>query len=239
MTTIGVLSGCGGAGASVFAAVLAACAGAATGDTFLIDCDVTGGGIDVLLGCERVPGPRWAQVRLRGGTLDPSVLRAGLPRWGDVSFLAADDAQPLDPDVLGHVLDAAASAGTVVLDVARWPSPVRGAALARCDRTILVVPAEVRGLTASGLIVTGLDPTCTAAVVRGSSRDLPAERIGQLLGLPVLADLPYDPASRFPTGLDLRRVRKQTRRAASAVLDWCGVGHPSLLADSESLAVPA
>lgn len=237
MTTIGVLSGCGGAGASVFAAVLAACAGSDRGDTFLIDCDATGGGIDVLLGCEQVPGPRWAQVRLRGGTLDPSVLRAGLPRWGQVAFLAADDAQALDPGVIGQVLDAAASAGTVVLDLARWPSPVRSVALARCDRTILVVPAEVRGLTASALIVAGLDIAGTAAVVRGSSRDLPPERIRQLLGLPVLAQLPYDPASRCATGLDLRRVRKQTRRAASAVLDWCSLANGSALTDS--LAVPA
>lgn len=232
MTIIGVLSGCGGAGASVFAAVLAACAGLDPGDTFLIDCDPTGGGIDVLLGCEQVPGPRWAQVRLRGGTLGPSVLRAGLPRWGEVSFLAADDAQPLDPDALGQVVDAAAPGATVVLDVARWPSPVRSAALAGCDRVVLVVPAEVRGLTASALIAAGLDPTCTAAVVRGTSRNLPQARIGQLLGLPVLAELPYDPASRSSTGLELRRVRKQTREAANAVLDWCGSARSLVLAQA-------
>src|SRR5437879_9450609 len=80
---IGVLSGCGGAGASVLAAVLAA----AAERCMLIDCDHLGGGIDVLLGCERVPGPRWRHVRLRGGELDPSVLLDGLPRWRDVSFL--------------------------------------------------------------------------------------------------------------------------------------------------------
>ena len=47
---IGVLSGCGGAGASVFAAVLAGARPGGTGTAFLLDCDPPAGGIDVLLG---------------------------------------------------------------------------------------------------------------------------------------------------------------------------------------------
>ena len=82
---IGVSSGCGGAGASVFAAVLAACADP---PALLLDADPTGGGLDVLLGCEQLPGPRWPDLRLRGGTLDPAGLLAALPRWGPVAFLS-------------------------------------------------------------------------------------------------------------------------------------------------------
>jgi len=218
---IGVLAGCGGAGASVFAAVLAGCAATVAGQAFLIDCDPVGGGIDVLLGCERVAGSRWGQVRLQGGDLDPAVLRDCLPRWQDVSVLAVDDPSGLQPPALGRIVDAAALAAPVVLDLARWPSAVRSAALSRCDLTILLTPAEVRGVTASAAVAAGLAPAVTAVVIRGSSRSLPAGRIGELLGLAVLGELPYDPASRSAAGLDLRGIRRGTRRVAEVVLKHC------------------
>jgi secretion/DNA translocation related CpaE-like protein len=223
--TIGVLGGCGGAGASVLAAVLAARAACGAGDAFLIDCDPVGGGLDVLLGCERAPGSRWGQVRLRGGSLDPAVLRDCLPRWHQVSVLAVDDPLALDPDALVRIADAAAVAGPVVLDLARWCSPVRAAALDSCDLVVLVTPAEVRAVTASAAVAGALDPARAGLVVRGSAATLPAGRIGALLGLPVLAELGYDPASRHPGGLDPRRVRRRTSLAAEVVLRHAHAAH--------------
>jgi secretion/DNA translocation related CpaE-like protein len=216
---IGVLSGCGGAGASVLAAVLAATAERCV----LIDCDHLGGGIDVLLGCERLVGPRWRQVRLRGGELEPSVLLDGLPRWQEVSFLAADTAEELDPSAVGQVVDTAATAGPVVLDLPRWPSTVRATAIARCELVVLVTVAEVRAVTAAALIASGLDPGRTAVAVRGRSRALSSSRIGQLLGLPVIGEIGYDPASLRPEGLDIRRTRRSTQRLAAAILQRCRV----------------
>lgn len=218
---IGVLAGCGGAGASVFAAVLAGCAAAragSAGQAFLIDCDPVGGGLDVLLGCERAAGSRWSQVRLRGGGLDPAVLRDCLPSWHQVSVLAVDAPQALDPAALSQIAAAAALAGPVVLDIARWPSPVRAAALSSCDLTILITPAEVRAVTAAAAIAADLHPERTALVVRGAAASLPAGRIGALLGLTVLGELGHDPASRRPAGLDPRRIRRGTRQLAEAVL---------------------
>jgi secretion/DNA translocation related CpaE-like protein len=223
---IGVLSGCGGAGASVLAAVLAGCAaepgglgpGVTPGPVFLLDCDSMGGGIDVLLGCEQVPGPRWRQVHLRGGTLDPTVLLESLPRWNRVSFLAADSAADLLPDAVDRVIGAASQAGTVVVDLPRWPSPVRAIALERCHRVVLVVPAEVRAVTAGALIAGGLDASKSTVAVRGTCRNLPAQRIGHLLGLPVIGEIPYDPASLRPSGLNMSRLRRGSRRLARAVL---------------------
>ena len=216
-----MLAGCGGAGASVFAAVLACRAAADAGLAFLIDCDPVGGGVDVLLGCERAAGSRWSQVRLGGGSLDPAVLRDCLPSWHQVSVLAVDDPNALDPVALGQITGAAALAGPVVHDLARWPSPIRAAALGCCDLTVLVTPAEVRAVAASAAIAQGLDPARTVLVIRGSTASLPAERIGTLLGLPVLGELPYDGASRRPGGLDPRRLRRGTRQVAAAVLERC------------------
>ena len=55
-------------------------------------------------------------------------------------------AAALDPDALARIVAAAAPAGPVVLDLARWPSPVRAAALDSCDLAVLVTPAEVRAV---------------------------------------------------------------------------------------------
>jgi len=67
---LGVVGGSGGVGASTFAAVLAA----VTGRAMLVDLDVVGGGIDVLLGIEDVAGARWSGLRVGGGRLDPALL---------------------------------------------------------------------------------------------------------------------------------------------------------------------
>lgn len=225
---IGVVSGCGGGGASVLAATLAGCAGeprsgGGLGRAFLIDCDPLGGGIDVLLGCEQVPGPRWGQVRLRGGFLDPAVLLDTLPRWGRVRFLAADTPDGPGPESLAGVIAAAASVAPVVLDLPRWPSAVRTVALHRCDHVVLVTPAEVRAVTSSAVVSAGLDDRITGVAVRGVSRSLPAGRIGVLLGLPVLGEIPYDPASLRPAGYDLQKLRRGTRRLAERILLSSGV----------------
>lgn len=215
---IGVLAGCGGAGASTFAAVLAGCAAA---PAFLLDCDPLGGGIDVLLGCEQVPGPRWRQVRLRGGPLDPQLLLTGLPRWHEVRFLAADSQQPPSESAVASLIESAASVAPTVLDLPRAESPMRSAAVRRCDLVLLVTPAEVRAATAAAMVASGLDEQRTSLVVRGASRVLPAEQLAELLGLPVLAELPYDPAGRHPDGLRMHRIQRRTRQAAAVVWQAC------------------
>src|SRR5690349_916184 len=60
---LGVVGGSGGVGASSFAAVLAATAGR----SLLVDLDVAGGGLDVVLGIEAEAGARWSGLHLAGG----------------------------------------------------------------------------------------------------------------------------------------------------------------------------
>ncbi|HEX2903406.1 MAG TPA: hypothetical protein VHO01_08100 [Jatrophihabitans sp.] len=212
---LGVLSGCGGAGASTLAALLA---WVLPPPTVLIDCDPLSGGIDVLLGCEQVRGPRWSQVRLRGGGLDAATLLQVLPRWHEVRFLAADGPARVEPAAISAMADAAAQSVPVVLDLPRSASEIRAAGMAVCDAVAVVTPAEVRGVTATAVLIPGLDPARSGIVVRGSSRSLPAGHIGQLLGLPVWAQLRYDPAIAAEDGLQAHRLRRRTRNAAGAVL---------------------
>ncbi|HET6208836.1 MAG TPA: hypothetical protein VFD94_00560 [Jatrophihabitans sp.] len=215
---IGVLAGCGGAGASVFAAVLAGHAAQRDRHSFLIDCDPLGGGLDVLLGCERLPGPRWGQVRLAGAALDPAVLVDSLPRWQQVSFLSADSDRPPDPAPVALVLAAARAVSTVVLDLPRAPARVRGTAIRGCDLVVLITVAEIRAVSATALLGAGLDPARTLVLIRGSARSLSPGRIGELLCLPVFGRLPHDPAGTSPGGLRMADVRRRTRRLAASVL---------------------
>lgn len=216
---IGVVSGCGGAGGSAFAAALAACAAQEdAGPAFLLDCDRLGGGIDVLLGCEQAPGPRWQNVRLRGGSLGADTLLATLPRWGDVAFLAADSAAELDPAAVRQVIETAASAATVIVDIPRWPSEVRSSVIALADLTVIVVPAEVRAVTASAVVASFLDPTVSVLAVRGTSRSVSVRRIAGALRLPVVGTIPFDARVGTSSGIELARCRRGLRRTASAVL---------------------
>src|SRR5664279_1249911 len=145
---IGVLGGSGGAGASCFASLLASiCL-----PSVLVDVDPIGGGADVLLGIEGVPGARWSGLRLAGGRLDPALLADGLPRWRDVAVLAVD-AEPPSPTAALEVVEAAGQLGAVVLDLPRAPSPLRDCLLRRCVLCVVVVVAEVRELAAARAVL--------------------------------------------------------------------------------------
>ncbi len=177
---VGVIGGSGGAGASSFAAALAAAAARCV----LIDCDASGGGIDVLLGIEGVPGARWSGVRLDGGRLDPRLLDDGLPRRGSVCVLAADVAP--SPPAVGQVVASAAELGAVVLDLPRMACELRDAAIALCSLCVLLAVAEVRPLAAARAV---RPPDGAVGVVVRRGRVPPAEAAG-MLGAPLLGVLP-------------------------------------------------
>lgn len=207
---LGVVGGSGGVGASTFAAVLAYAA-----DGMLVDLDGTGGGIDVLLGVERVAGARWSQLRLDGGRLDPDALVRGLPRWGPVPVLAADAGSPPAVQV-GQVIDAATEQGPVVLDLPRGPCPTREAALAQCALVIVVASATVRGIAAARAVVDGLTGVPVGLVVRRAA--VRPQELGRLVGAPVLGSMAGRllPADR---ALSADNLPARLVRLADGVLD--------------------
>lgn len=205
---IGVVGGSGGVGASSFAAVIASAALPAV----LIDVDPVGGGVDVLLGIEAVPGARWSGLRLDGGRLDPALLADGLPRWRDVAVLAADGDGPTPAAAL-QVIEAAARLGTVVLDLPRGPSPLRAASLRRCMLCVVVAAAEVREVAAARAVLRSVAGVAVGVVVRRGS--LPVGDAVQLLGAPLLGVLPALDRDGPPS----RRLPRASARVASGVLD--------------------
>jgi secretion/DNA translocation related CpaE-like protein len=213
---IGVVGGRGGAGASTFACVLAAMA-ALGGRSVLVDLDPVAGGLDVLLGIEATAGARWSGLRLDGGRLDPDVLVSGLPQWSSVAVLSADVPPP--PGAVAQVLDVAARAGPVVVDLGRWPSPGREAALRRCSLTVLICAADVRSVTGARAVRLGLGRVPAGLVVVRSGRDpAPAPRVAALVDVPLIGVVSAV-RRRGDSPLDAAQLPRSLSRVARGVLD--------------------
>ena len=178
-----MIGGSGAVGASTFAAVLTSVAESGV----LIDLDPVGGGIDVLLGIDDVPGARWSGLRVGGGYLDPAALATGLPRWRTVAVLAADE--PPDAESVAQVAASADELGPVVFDLPRAPSPLREAGLACCALCVVVAAAtDVRTLVAARAVLRSLPDVPTGVVLRRGGFGV-GEAV-ELLGAPLLGVLP-------------------------------------------------
>ncbi|MEO3752623.1 septum site-determining protein Ssd [Streptomyces sp. B6B3] len=197
--TVGVLGGCGGAGASTLACALAVRAARQGRRTTLIDADPLGGGLDVLLGGEREPGPRWPAFACAQGRLSAAALDESLPRPHGVSLLSWDRSGlvRLPADAMRSVLTAARrGGGVVVLDLPRAADDAVSEALAWLDLGLLVVPGELRPLAAARQVVgaAGSQVRDLRVVTRmPGGRGLAGAELARLLGLPLAGELPEEP----------------------------------------------
>ena len=212
---VGVVGGCGGVGASTFAAVLAAVAGV-RGRSVLVDLDPLAGGIDVLVGLEGVAGARWSGLLLGGGRLDPLVLVDGLPHWSSVAVLSADLLP--EPDAVSQLLAVACRAGPVVVDLGRWGSPARAAAVPRCTLTVLVCGGDVRSVTGARVVRAAFGDRPLGVVVSRSRSDVAPSRVAELVGAPLIGVVRARPR-RGDVPLDARSLPRPMARVASGVLD--------------------
>jgi secretion/DNA translocation related CpaE-like protein len=202
---IGVVGARGGAGASVLAASLAA-AFAAIPDRDAADrhrtavADLTvGGGLDIVLGIEEMPGLRWPDLNLARGAVDGRELVALLPEWQGVTVLSADRLRPFppQPEVVGSVVDALAEVHAVVLldlDRADVLDAVPRSVLGRCRTVLVVTPLDLRGAAGAVSMKSALVEQVpdVRLVVRGPSPGgLAAIELAHVLDLPIAGMLPY------------------------------------------------
>jgi secretion/DNA translocation related CpaE-like protein len=151
-TTVGVLGGRGGAGASVLSATLARSAAGRGLRTLLVDGDPLGGGIDLVLGAEAAPGARWSDYCERRGRLSSAALHDSLPTRGGLAVLSwhRGAVDPVSAETMRSVLEAAVRGyDLVVADLPRHIAEAGAEALAAADVTLIVVPAEVRAAVAA------------------------------------------------------------------------------------------
>ena len=199
---VALVGGAGGVGTSTLAAALAL-AGARDGlRTLLLDADPGGGGIDILLGAERVPGWRWSRFEAASGHLGD--MAGQLPHCDGVDVLAVDrTARPdlaLRPEQVAAVLGSAARSNDLtVVDLPRHLDPARDEVLSRATRVLLLARADVRGVAAADHTARSLAPRCRAleVVVRtGPGRVLAPALVADALDLPLAGTVPEDPGVR-------------------------------------------
>ncbi len=231
---LGVVGGCGGAGATTGAIWLARAAAEAGVRALLIDGDPWGGGLELALAAEDEPGLRWPDLAEASGSIDPGQLHEALPVTGGFSFLSwpgsRERPKALDMAAVAGVLDAARRGyELVVLDIGRGRDALRTFAW-ECDRIIVFLPAQLRAAVASARLVSELPPVDTALVIRtlpGAAVEPPL--IAQAVGLPVRAIMPEvrGTAAATERGRLLEAGgRRNVRRFTESILSFDADGTP-------------
>lgn len=213
----------GGAGATTFAALLAAAVARRTA-TVLVDL-VGGAGLDVTLGMEAVPGPRWPDLTGAGDVAGDHLL-AALPRWGRVAVVSADRARPgLPPpdDVLDRLREAA---GAVLLDLPPCDVLAGRAPVGRADLVVVVAGRDVTSVGGAVALRTALGPAAARTGLMASDArrgTLGLAELEQATGLPLLGRVPYDRSLARSAEQGVPRARRPTARTvtrlAETVLD--------------------
>ncbi|MDQ2882276.1 MAG: septum formation initiator [Actinomycetota bacterium] len=243
---LAVLGGRGGAGASVFATAVAVAVAEAGRHAMLVDCDALGGGLDLVLGAEKMTGLRWSGLALGGGRVPAAALHAALPTprvggRGGLTVLShgrsdhgrpdhgrrsdsGEDGPGPDGVAVRTVCLVGRRAGeTVVCDVPRHPCEAGTAALESADLAVLIVPAEVRACAAAATVAARVRRHGVAVqlVVRGPAPGgITPTDISRALDLPLIAAMRPQPglAAALDRGVVPGRSRGPLAAAACQVL---------------------
>ncbi|MFJ5954360.1 septum site-determining protein Ssd [Paenarthrobacter sp. NPDC092416] len=229
-TVLGIIGGCGGVGASTCAVWLAQAAAGHGVSTLLIDGDPLGGGLELAVTLEDIPGLRWPDFADARGSIDPGQLRDSLPVAGGFAFLSwpgtRDPVQTPDAGSVAAVVDAARrSFELVVVDIGRGTEGIRTLAWA-CDKILLLAKAHLKSAVAAARILNELPPVDTGLLIRGNvAAAMDAPLIAESLGLPLSGIVPevrgVAAGTEFGRLLELGR-RRPVMRFADAVLDLHG-----------------
>jgi secretion/DNA translocation related CpaE-like protein len=213
-----VIGGRGGPGASVFATALAQSAT----EALLVDLDPWGGGLDLVVGSENMPGLRWPDLALQRGRLTWPAVREALPSHPGhpgVSVLSGPRREfELNAGAVDAVVDAGRRGGaTVICDLARRTADAAEAALDAADLVVLITPCDVRACAASTAIAPRLrtvNPN-VGLVARGPSPGgLRSAEVAEITGLPLLASMRAEP--RLIERLEHGGLRLRRRSALAA-----------------------
>ena len=184
---IAVVGGSGGVGASTLAAGLALAGARAGVSCALIDADELGGGLDLVLGAERVPGWRWPRLLAASGEVGD--LRGVLPRVAGVTMVSFGRAGcTLRAEALHAVVGALARHhDALIVDAGRGAAStplVRGA-----EATVLAVRGQVRAIAAASVVRERLGAGSVGVVV-GDRAGPPATLVAEMVGGTLWGQLP-------------------------------------------------
>ena len=220
--TLGVVGGCGGAGASVLAVALGQVA-ARGGPALVVDADPRGAGLDRLVGLEEVPGVHWDALQQTSGRLSARSLREALPRRDGLGVLTwgPGTACPLVALPVREALSAAQRGhDTVVLDLPRAGDALTEELVARCDQLVVVTTATVLAVAATARLCARLPYSTRRIVVRG--RGVSPADVAAVTGVPEVVCMPSQRGLDESIDLGLGPVRGRRgplARTAAGILD--------------------
>ena len=195
---VAVLGSGAGAGASTFAVTLALAGTSRSLRVLLVDADALGGGLDILLGIEDVPGIRWPDLADTRGRLGAQSLEQALPSYRGLSVLSWGRSGPISvsPESTAAVLDAAVRGfDLVIIDVPRHLDAGAELVVSRAEVAVVVTSNRVRAAAAAARLVEHLRARVGAVrlVLRMDPRGLRDEAVEAALAVPVIARLPVVP----------------------------------------------
>ncbi len=154
---VAVVGARGGAGATTVSVALATVAAAAGHRVLLVDADPLGGGTDLALGAEDLPGLRWPDLRDVSAPLPPGGLAASLPVADGVAVLShGRGVTRVDPAAARAVLRSGVDEhDLVVVDLPRAGDDAAQAMAVAADVLLCVCPTEVRAVAAAPAVLGG------------------------------------------------------------------------------------
>lgn len=229
--TVVFSSASGGAGTSVFAAMVAWRLAQRKLQCALVDCDFAAGGIDVLLGIENEPGLRFQTVDIPLGKTEGAALNGELPQWERVGVLASQPWNGSDPEpwTVSAVLEALAQANDVVVVDIGAPSALHSLPMLRQCRQVVLAELTVLGLAraraARAMMIRQGEsrPIMVGVVPRGLSRRggvVDAHEASEYLHEELAGVVAPDRGLHGDVleGLGIRAIGKSSRKAVDAVV---------------------
>lgn len=215
-----VLGALGGVGAST---VAIGCALAAAPDCLLVDADGGAPGLDLPLGIPQGTGARWSAIPASAEPLDPGSIQVALPKVAAVSVLTGPNPEPGGAERLHSVLGVGRTQfARMVVDCGR--ALPRGAACARGDAFVVIVPGSLAGILGGRRVLDGL-PTCERLIlVVARSGWLPVQEVADQLESRSWVELPRlrRAAELADCGeLDSGRTGRSLRRLGQSIWQAC------------------
>jgi secretion/DNA translocation related CpaE-like protein len=192
-----VTGGSGGVGASTLAAALAFVAARRGERSALVDTDRRGGGLDLLVGAERVDGWRWSRLARARGHLGELGEQLPCVDGVDVLSMGRGENAELAAEQLRAVLESMRrSHDATVVDVPRGLGQDLLEAMSADTAWLLVARDDIRGVAAGRerageLLDVGISPVLV--VRRGRAGILDAENVVDGLGLELAGTLSDEP----------------------------------------------
>ncbi|MGZ4427231.1 MAG: septum site-determining protein Ssd [Nocardioidaceae bacterium] len=226
-TTVGVVAGSGGAGATTLACALALTA-AASLDTVLVDLDALGPGVERVVGLDEAAGVGWADLAGSHGRFGSRSLRSALPRRDRLAALGwgPGSAVPLGRPTVREVLVACQRGNqVVVLDLPRGAGDVCEEAVPRCDHVVVVAEPTLPSVASTARVTAALRPLNDrlSLVLRGDGGGVPPERVAGLLDVPLAVEMPRQRRLAEHVDLGLGPVHARRGPLARAARELLGV----------------